>query len=162
MIPVIANHRPLRHLLFLLACRPPHPSAHSSRQFPAARIAIVLFRMHRGRSARSSDPHLRANRPHPSSRPGMIRLNRPSKSPYCLRHRRELAALPPHHLPTRFRALALFGRRPSYRVVRSSLPASENLVWGLSVSRTKVAMHWSFCHVTRLHCGNGYSLARLR
>ena len=31
------------------------------------------------------------------------------------------------HLPTRFRALALFGRRPPQRVVRSSLPASENL-----------------------------------
>jgi len=32
-----------------------------------------------------------------------------------------------HYLPTRFRALALFGRRPAQRVVRSSLPASENL-----------------------------------
>ena len=81
MIPVIANQRPLRHLFFLLACRPPHPSSHCFRQFPPARIAIVLFRIHRGRSARSSDPHLRANRPHPSSRPGMIRLNRTSKSP---------------------------------------------------------------------------------
>ena len=32
-----------------------------------------------------------------------------------------------HYLPTRFRALALFGRRPPQRVVRSSLPAAENL-----------------------------------
>jgi hypothetical protein len=32
-----------------------------------------------------------------------------------------------HYLPTRFRALALFGRRLPERVVRSSLPASENL-----------------------------------
>src|ERR1700737_2633613 len=39
----------------------------------------------------------------------------------------EPAAPPPHYLPTRFRALALFGRRPPRRVVRSSLPASENL-----------------------------------
>jgi hypothetical protein len=32
-----------------------------------------------------------------------------------------------HHLPARFRALALFGRRSAQRVVRSVLPASENL-----------------------------------
>ena len=32
-----------------------------------------------------------------------------------------------HYLPTRFRALALFGRRPAERVVSSVLPASENL-----------------------------------
>jgi hypothetical protein len=81
MISVIANQRPLRHLFFLLACRPPHPGSHWSRQFAAAHIGIALFRMHRGRSARSSDPHLRANRPHPSSRPGIIRINRTSKSP---------------------------------------------------------------------------------
>ena len=34
---------------------------------------------------------------------------------------------PQHYLPTRFRALALFGRRPPERVVRSSLPATEKL-----------------------------------
>src|ERR1700730_9846153 len=37
------------------------------------------------------------------------------------------AALPRHYLLTRFRALALFGCRPAERVVRSVLPASENL-----------------------------------
>jgi hypothetical protein len=42
------------------------------------------------------------------------------------------AGLVPKARPTeaylpRFRALALFGRRPPERVVRSSLPASENL-----------------------------------
>ena len=63
------------------------------------------------------------------------------------------AAPPPHYLPTRFRALALFGRRPPQRVVRSSLPASENLVWGLSVSREKSPRTESFCHVIRLRCG---------
>jgi hypothetical protein len=47
MTPVIANQRPLRHLFFLLACRPPHPSSHWSRQFAPARIAIVLFRINR-------------------------------------------------------------------------------------------------------------------
>src|SRR5437588_12138663 len=31
------------------------------------------------------------------------------------------------HPPPRFRALGLFGRRPPERMVRSSLPASENL-----------------------------------
>src|SRR5207244_6816020 len=56
------------------------------------------------------------------------------------------------HFP-RFRALALFGRRPLERVVRSSLPASENLVWGLSVSRKNSPCTESFCHVIRLHCG---------
>ena len=81
MIPVIANQRPLRQLSSLLACRPPHPSSHCFRQFAPARIAIVLFRIYRGRSARSPNPHLGANRPLPSSRPGIIRLNRTSKSP---------------------------------------------------------------------------------
>jgi hypothetical protein len=81
MIPVIANQRPLRHLFFLLAYCPPHPSSHWSRQLAPARIAIALFRMLRGRSARSIEPHPRANQSHPSSRLGMIRLNRGSKSP---------------------------------------------------------------------------------
>ena len=39
----------------------------------------------------------------------------------------ELAARPTEAYLPRFRALALFGRRPAERVVRSSLPASENL-----------------------------------
>ena len=51
-------------------------------------------------------------------------------------------------MPWRF-----FGRRPSGRVVRSPLPASENLVWGLSVSRKKSPCVESFCHITRLRCG---------
>jgi hypothetical protein len=37
------------------------------------------------------------------------------------------AAPPSRYLLTRFRALALFGRRSPERVVRSSLPAAENL-----------------------------------
>src|SRR3979411_3313539 len=37
------------------------------------------------------------------------------------------AAPPSHYLPTRFRALALFRRRPTERVVRSGLHASHNL-----------------------------------
>jgi hypothetical protein len=32
-----------------------------------------------------------------------------------------------HYLPTRLLALALFGRRPPQRVVRSTSPAAENL-----------------------------------
>src|SRR5207244_10439376 len=43
-----------------------------------------------------------------------------------LPHQSPAAALVPY-LPTRFRALALFGRRSPERVVRSSLPAAENL-----------------------------------
>ena len=46
---------------------------------------------------------------------------------------------------------------------RQQLPGdAKNLVWGLSVSRKKSPCVESFCHVTRLHCGNGCSLARLR
>ena len=37
------------------------------------------------------------------------------------------AAPPLHYLPPRFRALALFSRRPHQRVVRSDSPAAENL-----------------------------------
>ena len=37
------------------------------------------------------------------------------------------AAPPSHHVPARFRALALFGRRPPERGVKASLPAPENL-----------------------------------
>ena len=37
------------------------------------------------------------------------------------------AALPRNYLLTRFRALAVFGRRPTERGLRSLLPASENL-----------------------------------
>ena len=38
-----------------------------------------------------------------------------------------MLAAPPSHAPPRFRALALFGRRPLQRATRSSTPASENL-----------------------------------
>src|SRR5258705_12709723 len=44
------------------------------------------------------------------------------------------AAPPVPHFP-RFRALALFGRRPPQRVEGFVMPASKNLVWGLLVSR---------------------------
>jgi hypothetical protein len=56
------------------------------------------------------------------------------------------------HTP-RFRALALFGRWPPQRVDGLGIPASENLVWGLSVSRKNSPCTESFCHVIRLHCG---------
>src|SRR5882757_1242407 len=50
-------------------------------------------------------------------------------------------AIPPvPHLP-RFRALALFGRRPQERVDSVVIPASKNLVWGLLVSRRE----WRCC-----------------
>jgi hypothetical protein len=59
-----------------------------------------------------------------------------------LPHQSPAAALV-HYLPTRFRALALFGRRSPERVVRSSLPAAENLhITGL--------MHRSKRRITRL------------
>src|SRR6266478_4586183 len=52
------------------------------------------------------------------------------------------AAPPVPHFP-RFRALALFGRRPPQRVDSLVMPASENLVWGLLVSRRE----WRCCRV---------------
>src|SRR3974390_2207297 len=51
----------------------------------------------------------------------------PCPNPHSRLSHRPPAALPARHLPTRFRALALFSRRPPERVVRSSLPAAENL-----------------------------------
>jgi len=51
----------------------------------------------------------------------------PCPNPHSRLSHRPPAALPARHLPTRFPALALFGRRSPERVVRSSLPASENL-----------------------------------
>jgi hypothetical protein len=44
-------------------------------------------------------------------------------------------AAPPLHHPPRFRALALFGRRPHQRVDRPIMPATENL--HISGSRAK-------------------------
>ena len=40
-------------------------------------------------------------------------------------------AAPSLHHPPRFRALALFGRRPHQRVNSLVMPATENLVWGV-------------------------------
>jgi hypothetical protein len=48
------------------------------------------------------------------------------------------AAPPSDHPPPRFRALALFGRRPPERVARSSLPASENLHTSRHMQRSKI------------------------
>ena len=49
--------------------------------------------------------------------------------------------------------LGAFRTPAAERVEGSSLPASENLVWGLSVSRKNSPCTESFCHVIRLHCG---------
>src|SRR3974390_162305 len=63
-------------------------------------------------------------------------LNNRSNSPEALSRAQIPIAFLPHRSPaarfshyflTRFRALALFGRRSSERVARSSLPAAENL-----------------------------------
>src|SRR5271165_3633518 len=69
----------------------------------------------------ASQNHLCTRRARASSAP------LPSPKPHSRLRHRSPAAPPPHCLPTRFRALALFGRRPPERVARSSLPASENL-----------------------------------
>jgi hypothetical protein len=50
-----------------------------------------------------------------------------SPNPHSRLPHRSPAGLPAHYLLARFRALALFGRRPPERVAGSSLPAAENL-----------------------------------
>ena len=47
----------------------------------------------------------------------------------------------------------LFTASAETMIAISSLPAAENLVWGLSVSRKNSPCTESFCHVIRLHCG---------
>jgi hypothetical protein len=61
---------------------------------------------------------------------------------------------PPSCHFARFHPLAVFRRRPPMpRGTVRQRPASENLVWGLSVSRKNSPCTESFCHVIRLHCG---------
>ena len=123
-----ANNRYLTYSL--LAGRPPQPSSHLSSEFaarciyhPAAQPAAHPFA--------------------PSCSSGLDRkiIAIPvAPSPRQRRRRAETSiaflAAPlsrgtqAHYLSTRFRALALFGRRSPERVVRSPLPAAENLVWG--------------------------------
>jgi hypothetical protein len=79
--------------------------------------------------ARTSKLHLR------SSRIGCQKSGPVTKPHSRLRHRLP-AALPAQHLPTRFRALELFSRRSPQRVVRSSLPAAENLHTAHSTQHT--------------------------
>jgi hypothetical protein len=70
-----------------------------------------------------------------AARPNYLRTRLALASPVPLRcpnphshlWHRSPAALVAYHLPTRFRALALFSRRLPERVVRSALPAAENL-----------------------------------
>ena len=57
------------------------PSSHLSSQLANSCTQIGSLNMHPGRSARPPNPNFRANRPHHSSRPGMTRPNRASKSP---------------------------------------------------------------------------------
>ena len=57
------------------------PSSHLSSQFANNCTQISSLNMHPDRSARPPHPNFRANRPHHSSRPGMSRPNRASKSP---------------------------------------------------------------------------------
>src|SRR5213083_2621785 len=124
--PNTADQRALPDL-FLLACSPPQPSSHSSSQFADCST--------RNRSLQPATPSLA-----PTSSSSLDRKTFSASIPLSFRQHRRRAQIPiallphqcpaaalVHFLPTRFRALALFGRRPPERVVRSSLPAAENL-----------------------------------
>src|SRR5947209_390379 len=124
--PITADQRALPDL-FLLARRPPQPSSHSSSQFADCCT--------RNRSLQPATPSLAA-----TSSSSLNRKTFSASIPLSFRQHRRRAQIPiallphqspaaalVHYLPTRFRALALFSRRPSERVVRSSLPAAENL-----------------------------------
>src|SRR5262249_8030384 len=115
----------------LLACCSPRPSSHSCLQFadrgtrrhpeqPTARsfARACSSRLH---CKIISPPLALSPRQHRPSAQIPITLLQHRSPPHC-------RPLPPAaSLPPRFRALALFGRRSPKRVVRSSLPASENL-----------------------------------
>jgi hypothetical protein len=113
--------------LYLLACRPPQPSTHSSSRF-----ANTGTRNQSARLTASSFAPSCPSRPSPKitfapvARSAHQHRTRPEISIALLPHRLPAAPLA-HYLPTRFRALALFDRRSPERVVRSSLPAVENL-----------------------------------
>ena len=123
--PITADQRSLPELL-LLARRPPQPSSHSYAQFADTCT--------RNRSLQPATPSLPA-----TSSSSLDRKTFSASVPLSFRQHRRRAQIPiallphqspaaalVHYLPTRFRALALFGRRSPERVVRSSLPAAEN------------------------------------
>jgi hypothetical protein len=78
---------------------------------PALRYPIIGIG---GGRARAASGHAAVAPPSRATTPTL------AKSPYP-------AALPSYYSPRRFRALALFSRRPPKRVVRWSSPAAENL-----------------------------------
>src|SRR5271166_5961588 len=124
--PITADQRPLPDL-FLLACSPPQPSSHSYAQF-----ADSCTRKHPAQPTARSFAPTRSHSLHCkiiSARVTFSACHCRSRAqiPIAFLRHRSPAAPPAHHLPTRFRALALFSRRSSEREVRSSLPAAENL-----------------------------------
>src|SRR5207237_430554 len=80
---------------------------------------IIIERFERG-----VPPHYR---PSPPVAPPPRPYRRSAQLAIAFFPPRSPAAPPSRYLLTRFRALALFGRRSPERVVRSSLPAAENL-----------------------------------
>jgi hypothetical protein len=112
--PITAGQRSLPDL-FLLACRPPSPSSHSSTQF-----ADICTGNHSvQRTARSVAPTCssRLDRKIIAAPAALsCRQHRPrAQIPIAFLRHRSPAAPPPHDPPPRFRALALFGRRPPER-----------------------------------------------
>src|SRR4029077_2077312 len=89
--------------------------------------SLTIFSLHR-RFSRSKS--IIANVPPPITAPNLSN-SQLALAPTRHEHRSnpiaELAAPPDGAYLPRFRALALFGRRPPERGVRSSFPASENL-----------------------------------
>ena len=120
--------------------------AQSQRKNPKSRrskcpAARSYFNLRAAYVAKRVSLPLRSSQAHPSSWP----------NPHSTRG---TAAA---HIP-RFRALALFGRRPLERVDNPTIPASENLVWGDWCQGESGGAVESFCHVTRLDLRHGCPL----
>src|SRR5215469_1730111 len=123
---ITADQRQLSDL-YLLACSPPQPSSHSDAQFADSctrnHLSLPTTRSLAPTCASSSYPKNIS----PTAAPSPHQHRRRAEISIALLLHRPPAAPQAHYLSMRFRALALFGRRPPERVVRPVPPASENL-----------------------------------
>ena len=147
MMPSPSIARPQRRPSFLLALGRQCPRFASVRQIgPQLTPPIFSRNVRSARPLRHASPRLAGK---PIGQP--LDLNAPQRltprpNPHSARG--TVAAPPPA-----ISCLGAFRTRPPERVDRFVMPASENLVWGLSVSRKNSPCTESFCHVIRLHCG---------
>jgi uncharacterized iron-regulated membrane protein len=115
--PRLSSHQPLSQALDRQ--RPP---SRQTANFVRPHTANVAATRRRSANRRTHRQNHRPNHFNPNS---LIQAPRPN--PHSARGTVT-------HPPPRFRALALFGRRPLQRPHTLVMPATETLVWGLSVS----------------------------